>query len=736
MPRGLAKAILFGVLIGVLGVVVSLIPVVPKWEEKIELDWLFSRRGIRTPPAEVVVVSVDKISADSLGLQNEPDSWPRSMHAELVDNLVSAGASVIAFDITFDEFRSPAEDEMFAAAIRRAGNVILSGRLQKETIVLKTRAGSVQGELITERLIPPIPVLEQAAMATAPFPLPVIPFTVSQFWTFKASAGDGATLPAVALQAFALPAWNSFVKALRQVRPDIAAALPQNSDEIVEDRSLQRLMPELRGIFQADSLLAPQMLERLDDSDLMLRSLINIYHGDDSHYLNYFGPPRSITTVPYYQVLQLSGQPADRVGSVDFRGKAVFVGFSAELQPEQKDAFYSVFSDRSGLDLSGVEIAATAFANLLENGSIKPLPMPAYLLVVFLWGLCVGALALLLSPRISVGTCILLAVLYLVFASFQFRSAGIWWPLLVILAQVLFAWVAAILWRYLDTQRAFGYFVPATVVDQLTHEPVPTGAHGESTRCTLLMTDAAHYSTVSESTGSDKLWRLLNDYLAVLYQQVEKHGGVVCDQEGDSIVAFWRMSPKEPGARSRACRAALGITTAIERFNAARPDLTLPTRVGLHAGEVTLGMLGGGHHFEYHAVGDAVNTVSRIQSLNKTLHTHMLISDEIHDRLQGFVTRDLGTFLLYNKVKPTAIHELIGLAEQPDASREQLTAVFTEALDQFRNQCWDDAGKQFERILNQFGNYGPAKFYLALCEQYRKEGPGRSWNGVVRVLEK
>ena len=57
------------------------------------------------------------------------------------------------------------------------------------------------------------------------------------------------------------------------------------------------------------------------------------------------------------------------------KGKAVFVGAASRVPQEQKDGFYTVCSQADGLDISGVEIAATAFANILRDKPVRPLPL-------------------------------------------------------------------------------------------------------------------------------------------------------------------------------------------------------------------------------------------------------------------------------------------------------------------------------------------------------------------------
>lgn len=70
----------------------------------------------------------------------------------------------------------------------------------------------------------------------------------------------------------------------------------------------------------------------------------------------------------------------------DFKNKVVFVGFSGATQPEQdlvRDDYHTVFSNPDGLYISGVEIAATAVANLLESKPLTPLAYPDSLTAIF-----------------------------------------------------------------------------------------------------------------------------------------------------------------------------------------------------------------------------------------------------------------------------------------------------------------------------------------------------------------
>src|SRR5512134_2754662 len=122
----LSKAILLGFVVGVFGLVLSPFRFILDIEENTGLGLLFRLRGARQAPSDVVVISIDRESSEHLGLPDNPDKWPRSLHARLTDTLVREGASVISFDIHFIEPRIPRDDILFAQAIGKAGNVVLT----------------------------------------------------------------------------------------------------------------------------------------------------------------------------------------------------------------------------------------------------------------------------------------------------------------------------------------------------------------------------------------------------------------------------------------------------------------------------------------------------------------------------------------------------------------------------------------------------------------------------------
>lgn len=86
-------------------------------------DWLSVATAPRRSSLPITIIGIDEASLANVG---KPWPWPRDVHARLIDRLVQARASVIAFDLVLPEGSAPKEDAALAAAIERAGNVVLA----------------------------------------------------------------------------------------------------------------------------------------------------------------------------------------------------------------------------------------------------------------------------------------------------------------------------------------------------------------------------------------------------------------------------------------------------------------------------------------------------------------------------------------------------------------------------------------------------------------------------------
>jgi adenylate cyclase len=748
----LLKASLFAFAIGLIGVVISFLPAAHNIEEDAGLALLFNLRGIKQAPPEVVVVSIDRESSEALQLRNNPDRWPRSYHANLISHLTQHGAAAIVFDLYFIEGRAASEDDLLAETMRRAGNVVLA-----ELLKVKELPASAQGRVLGQdhRIVQPVKPIEgiaQAAFASAPFVLPRMPVRVNQYWTFVPDAGDSPTFPVVAFQLYALQVYDDFVRLMEKLRPNLAGTLPNDAAAAIRAHGAVSLIKQIKKIFEADPSLGVTMLQDLEQSSFitvkeerkqLLKSLIKMYSGAKRRYLNYYGPPRTIPTVPFHKAVA-HGSNVSETRNANFRGKVVFVGLSENELVERDDSFHTVFSQANGVFISGVEIAATAFANLFEDRPVAPISTSAYVLLIFAWGVLIGFIGITLGTIAAALLTAGLSAVYIFLAEYQFTANGAWLPIVVpLFVQAPFGFFGAILINYLETNKerqnirnALSHYVPAEVVTQLARNRMDVRRGGETVYGICLFSDAAGYTSFSEKYKPEQLREVMHQYFEATFEPIRKNGGLVVGLAGDSILAVWKAASPEPQLRKQACMAALGVAKAVTQFNQFFTDVKLPVRIAVHCGEMFLGNIGAGGHYEYGVTGDTVNTASRMDGLNKFLGTQILISEDVIRGLDGFLTREAGSFLLKGKSQPVIAYELKCSMEECEETQKRACAVFAQALRAFRGRSWREANENFSHCIDLLGEDPLSRFFLNLCSQYARHPPESSWAGTIAMEEK
>jgi adenylate cyclase len=725
--RRIVKASLIGLGVAGLGIVLALSPWGALLEERIGLAALFAVRGPIEPPAEVAVVSLDRASAERLGLPEQVRDWPRSTYARLIERLVEADVSVIVFDLILSAPQDPAEDRALAKAIADARRVVLFEYLDAVRRPLAAAGQQAAQWLTTERVVAPLPALAEGAMALAPFPLPKVPSRISQFWTFQNVAGERPTLPVVALQRHAAPVHQKWLALLREHLGDRLGALPDDPADIGAD-AWRRLVVAVREAFRTDPTLADRLAARVratvpDVADQrLLNALIGVFGGEDSRYLNFYGPAGRVPTVALHSLLRPeAAAPAQPIA--DLSGRAVFVGQS-ELISHVGDDFVTVFSRSDGVDLSGVEIAATAFANMLDGRTLEPAGFGARLALLGAFGVAVGLIAGWLPGAVAVTLCLALAAACYAGAQIAFTRADLWLPVAIpLLVQLPLGLLAGLLVQYRDAQRArtrmsrgIRYYLPDEIATGLAEAPRDPATLHQRVHATCMVSDAEGFTSLAESMSPEALKPFLDSYLEIVIGAVEQAGGAVTDIVGDGTTCVWRSATPERSTRVEACMAALAIGRAVAAFNRRHGPPGLPTRIGLHTGWVVLGNVGGAGHFAFSVLGDTVNTASRIEQLNKQLGTYVLASAAVVAELDEVLVRPLGRFQMIGKKEVLRLAELRGVADAPHDAR--LLANFAQALAWFEEQRWQDAARQFESVLADHPADGPARFYLDRCRLY------------------
>ena len=761
MKRWLSAA-LVACLAGAFGATLWVTPAGLALEESVGLTWLFQARGPVLPPPEVAIVGIGRRAAKRLGLPAAIDDWPREVLACAVDQLAALRADMIVFDVDFADAKPAASasapsarftppwfqracasaglsgDRALAGAMARVKRAVIAQRLEQDNYP----SGGADGPaLVVNRLVPVPLVLAEAALGMAPFPLPKVPARVAKFWPFAPQAGDAPTLPMVALQVYALAPLGELAARLDRAGADDAANLAV--DGVTNSVSLRQVMGNLRDRLRgpgefSDLLASPIGRQEAGDPPEpapALAALVGAYGSDGPYYLNFYGPAGAIPTIRFEDLFAEPVQVPAFAAALS--GRAVFVGASDPTDSEQIDGHYTVYTSRTGVDLSGVEIVATAFANLLSGATLLPLGLLEGFALLFMVGTAIGASAALLSTVRAIAAVAVLAASYFAGAVLAFEHRAIWLPVAIpLLIQLPSGLLGGVIVHEHDRiWRAIRYFLPESEARKFAKKGVPP-TESEMVHGTCLRTDVEAYTRLSEKLDVAELAALMNRYYDALSAPVVASGGTIVDFVADEMMCAWHAPAPTPETRRNACLAALAIRDAVRAFNAGLSDRQLPTRIGLHAGCFALVYLGGHDHKDFGVTGDIPNTASRIEALNKQLGTCLLASGTTVQGLDELVTRRIGRFQLFGKAETIVIHELIGIHGQVDARSQELCARFDRATRALEGGRWVEAIELLDALLGDFPADGPARFLRTWCAEVAARGDQQNPPTAIRLDSK
>ena len=422
------------------------------------------------------------------------------------------------------------------------------------------------------------------------------------------------------------------------------------------------------------------------------------YVGADAHgyqfLLDFKGARRPLRSVPLTDVLSGAVDPAA------VRDKAVLIGVTAE---SVTDDFYTPLTRgrQANQHIAGVALHGLIVSQLLRMGldGASPLATPSdwqEAIWIILWGVAGGAIGLRIRSPSRFSLACGAAVLGLGGFDFVAFGEGWWLPLVPAALTILIS--AAVVTAYVSyretAQRAvlmqlFSRHVAREVAETIWQhrDEFLDGGRPRSQRLTVtaLFTDLTGFTTVSEKHSPEALMEWLNEYMDAMAQQVSRHGGVIRQYAGDSVVVMFGV----PVARTHegevaadavaAVNCALAMELTLRDLNRRWREQGRPLtgmRIGIFTGPVVAGTLGSAERSEYVVVGDTINTAARLESFDKTLFPpdpdeapcRILIGEPtlgyVGDR---FETERVGDVILKGKEHTVGVYRVIGRASEPRA---------------------------------------------------------------------
>jgi len=381
---------------------------------------------------------------------------------------------------------------------------------------------------------------------------------------------------------------------------------------------------------------------------------------------------QSSTVEPFLELPadSLKAMPANLIA-----GKIVLIGGDFTLIDRHRSPFATAREGNGGM-LPGIVFHAHAVAQLLEGRQepqVGPIGNIVIVVAAALIGMLLGALDLSVALRVGLAV---LAVIALWAAGWLLFRYGGQIPLLGggVLIPVVGPGAALGLSLFLTStyiarrdraqrqfvQGAFSRYLSPRLLQKLIDDPSRLKVGAERHELSFIFTDVAGFTTVSEQMDADELATVLNRYFDGMCEIVFRHDGLVDKFIGDAVFAIFNAFEDQPDHAQRAVACALEL----DRFASAFLDAELAagrrfglTRIGVHTGFASIGNFGSSARHEFTALGDAVNTASRLEGLNKYFGTRVCVSAAAASRCPGQALRPLGHVVLKGKTEAIEVFE-------------------------------------------------------------------------------
>jgi adenylate cyclase len=639
----------------------------------ISYDLLHVSRG-NIPLSEVAIVYIDEQSHRDLAQPlNEP--WSRAVHAELIDRLTKTGVKAIVMDIVFSD-ANPAKadaDQRLIEAVRRNGHVALG-------------ADHIRSAEGVREYIRPFEALRDVA----------------------AAYGSVEMLP--------------------------------SRDLIVRAHAPNEILPSMS--WEAAKLCGTP-ITKTDPEEFQPSP--DIKGATIRSWINYYGPPGWVPGVSYADALL-----AERTPDSLFSNKVVFIGSRVitKLQNERNDAYRNPYSfwitkpHQSPL-IAGVEVQATMFLNLLRGDWLRRFPEAIEVAIIIGIGALAGFFLMRMKPGVAIFTAIALLAAVGFASRWMFMHQLIWFPWLIVFIQIFAALLCSVAINsvrlYVENKmfvQSLEMYLSPKLVKKFAadHDRKLLQPGAVKQKLTILFSDIAEFTAISEGMDSDELAKTMNTYFQhAVADCIHATDGTVVKYIGDAIFAFWNAPDPQQDHAARACAAALRFR---DLGRQSMNGKQLITRLGLHTGVANVGNFGSATRVDYTAIGESINLASRMEGLNKYLGTDVLITGETKKEIgDSFVTRHLGRFQLKGFEKSVAVYELLATGDQ-EKNFCGLRDSFEQAVYAFQGGDIQHAETSFRRVLELFPNDGATRFYLAIIDELKRKPLPENWDGTVQMQEK
>ncbi|CAH8772065.1 CHASE2 domain-containing protein [Paenibacillus dendritiformis] len=569
----------------------------------------------QAPDDRIKIIAIDEESLNQLG----PFPWPRSVYADMINNLMEAGAESVALDLLLiDPASDEQDDALLSEQLQRYPQVYLPVQ-----VTLQSRQPDAES-LLVERVDRPAASLHVREEQLGHVNVLPDPDGVIRHMTLGLRDENGELIPSL----------------------DVLLA--------------NRMLPEgerIRWEEEKQAWLRGDKPIPTDARHQVATDFFTSAYGYGESELNGYDRQSFIDVL---------------TGVVDaeyYKDTTVLIGpYATSLSDKHMTPLSRTMT------LHGVEIHANMVQSLLEGRFYKEAPF-GWNVIALAAGIAAAAwCGNRVRGVLGAGCALLLAGLYTVIWIAVYETGSVFIPYFTEICGMTASYTLLLAYRSREERRArqqveelFGRYVSPAVVTELlrSREPIRVGG----TRCdiTVMFIDIRGFTPLSERLAPEETIQVLNQYLHACADVIFRHQGTLDKFIGDGVMAIFGAPYPLERHEEHALQAALSLVKRAEllKQTLGAKDIAVQFGIGIQSGEAVVGNIGSeALRLDYTAIGDTVNTAARLESQAKP--GQVLVGEETVRRLGSrFNMSEVGPLKLKGKSEPVLVYEL--LAEQEEA---------------------------------------------------------------------
>lgn len=597
---------------------------------------IYSNNPFTVASPKITLVTIDNATYDRYGSNLD---WSRQMYADAIQKLSEEGAAVIGLDVDLSSDYTADGDAALVEACANAGNVVMpvqafffetlfSDSKQEQTATSSSGdkmhiEESLQNARDKDIFVAPTPVdsdvkWSDVSISSLKYPYEELAEVVTLGATnavqvspdgFIHNAAMSVNIGEKQMDSFAVSIYRQFAEFAH-----IEFQLPSlNSDELFGFNSVLRENTYQRISF-CDLLSGDYDPSLIDEHIILIGEYDSL---ETSGLFEYYESRKTYQEVMLQAFILQALLEQRTVLDVPDLFQALFYGITITL-------FYIIFANRKRL-----------FAFLGQ----------------LLWGIFIMSVAFSLN---IIGYRFLLLI-PIVFA---------------IISTLIFLLQYNIL-NYLERKRmetTLKMYVDSKVVDEISEvSPFALAKYSERRQIAVLFVDIRGFTTMSEQLDPEQVVHILNEYFTLVYASIQAWNGTLDKFIGDAAMAIFNAPQEDDNFILHAVCAAQDIQQGFQELTQRYQNLygkEIRVGIGINCGEAIVGNIGCLHRMDYTAIGDTVNTASRLES--KAPPGEILISQSVLDATSDRVTAvPMGELSLKGKSVAVAAYSVQDIDKPP-----------------------------------------------------------------------